>query len=77
MEHFGRNNVTLDTYIARIDTYNPYDTYRKWEGQTGLFDFVDTFFTTEIAPDFTIGTLLFLGVGGLLVGLLLKIFLGG
>ena len=48
-----------------------------WGGELGLFEFVDEFLTTEWFPGFSFSTLLLLMFGCLLVGAVLKIFLGG
>lgn len=48
-----------------------------WGGEVGLFEFVDEFLTTEWFPGFSFSTLLVIMFGCLLVGAVLKIFLGG
>ena len=48
-----------------------------WGGELGLFEFVDEFLTTEWFPGFSFSTLLLIMFGCLLVGAVLKIFLGG
>lgn len=48
-----------------------------WGGETGLFEFVGEFLTTEWFPGFSFSTLLIIMFGCLLVGAVLKIFLGG
>lgn len=48
-----------------------------WNGDTGLLDFVNSFLTTEWFDGFSFSTLLTIMFGALLIGLILKIFVGG
>lgn len=70
------NNYKVDNNTVVLSTEKaPFAI--NWNGEIGLFGFIDEFFNTELFPGFSFGTLLFIAVGGLLVGMLLKIFLGG
>lgn len=48
-----------------------------WDGKIPLFNVVESFFETEIFPGFSFGTVLLFGIGAFIVGIVLKVFLGG
>lgn len=48
-----------------------------WDGEIPLFNIAESFFSTEIFPGFSLGTVLLFGVGAFIVGIVLKVFLGG
>lgn len=72
----GRGNILG---IKQVDYINSSKLFKHYESVniSGVFDFVNAFFSTEIFEGFTFGTLLIMGIGALLVTMLLKIFLGG